>query len=162
MALNKVKLSSYCKPLGRYLYWWMIRSSPRISSAQYQFLMAEVDTAVLTSVLKYWIKQLFLYLSLCYSTNSKQFLKLRLICQSDMYLSGFGIHFLGLFFFLYVLLLAKTCASHVSFPNFWGLAILMKFKKQKGLCGTKLGIVKLILINMLFLLLCGISHCQHA
>ena len=39
---------SYCKPLGRYLCWWMVRSSPRISSAQYQFLSAEVDTAVLT------------------------------------------------------------------------------------------------------------------
>ena len=44
---------SYCKPLGRYLCWWMIRSSPRISSAQYQFLSADVDTAVLRSVLKY-------------------------------------------------------------------------------------------------------------
>ena len=62
-----------------------------------------------------------------------------------MYLSGFGIHFLGLFHFLYVLLLAKACASYVSLPNFWVLATLMKFKYQKGLCGTKLGIVKLIL-----------------
>ena len=41
---------------------------------------------------------------------------------------GFGIHFLGLFCFLYVLLLAKTCVSYVSFPNFWGLATQMKFK----------------------------------
>ena len=56
------------------------------------------------------------------------FLKLRLTCQNDMYLSGFWIHFLDLFYFLYVLLLAKTCASHVSFPNVWGLATLMKFK----------------------------------
>ena len=30
--------------------------------------------------------------------------------------------------FLYVLLLAKTCASYVSFPNFWGLTTLMKFQ----------------------------------
>ena len=37
----------------RYLCWWMIRLSPRISSAQYQFLSAEVDIAVLTSVPRY-------------------------------------------------------------------------------------------------------------
>ena len=53
---------------------------------------------------------------------------LSLTCQNDMYLSGCRIHFLGLFYFLYVLLLAKTCASYVLFPNFWGLATLMKFK----------------------------------
>ena len=44
----------------------------RYASSQYQFLSAEVDTAVLTSVLRYSIKQLFLYLNLCYSTNSKK------------------------------------------------------------------------------------------
>ena len=31
------------------------------------------------------------------------------------------------------------------FPDFCGLAILIKFKSQKSLCDTKLGIVKLIL-----------------
>ena len=69
-----------------------------------------------------------LYLNRRVFVMSKIFLKLRLTCQYDTYLSGFGIHFLGLFCFLYVLLLAKTCASYVSFPNFWGLATLMKFK----------------------------------
>ena len=38
-----------------------------------------------------------LYLNLCYTTNSKKLLKLRLTCQNDMYLSGFEIYFLGLF-----------------------------------------------------------------
>ena len=62
----------------------------------------------------------------------KHFLKLRLTCQNDMYLSGFGIHFLGLFCFLYVLLFAKAYSSYVSFPNFWGLAILMKYFQTFG------------------------------
>ena len=54
---QKVTLSHECIPLSlHYVHTaktQMIRSSPRISSAQYQFLSAEVDTAVLTSVLRY-------------------------------------------------------------------------------------------------------------
>ena len=76
----------------------MIRSSPRISSGQYQFLSAEVDIAVLTSELKnYFYTSIFVIVQI-----KKKILKLRLTCQNDIHFSGFGIHFLGLFCFLYV------------------------------------------------------------
>ena len=43
--------------------------------------------------------------------------------------------------------LAESCPSPV-FPNFWGLATLMKLNTEMSICHTKFGIVTLIFVPL--------------